>query len=406
MKIDEATANRLIAECLSLIGPNGSVDGILNSQKVERNLYVLSHSLFDPTHQTRPNFERSIDRALFEMKRASLPADMLTLSELVKQSMKTEPTKRFELLIPFNSKDAPIDQVARCFPHGLTVSLISSEEILTKLPDKGIPTSTASRGDIENYCRSTTWLAIQTFHDDADSAFQKAYRCFEMFRSFVNFGLTFSKVTRGITSYPSPLSPIGSSWFYLLIDEDRKVVKSYFSIPDSHMKSTQLMTHEWDRIAVISDAYNRIGDTQLKRMFSEALILYNSAGDTNSPDHSFLLFWFVLEILIADSKHINQKLKSLYRPSAVEEGIIIEILTEKRHNIVHQGKIETIDLADVVFLRLNVQHLLNFILSVADEIHTTYELSKLLGLMSSPTEVTQSSRVLSVAKRVAASQVD
>ena len=404
MKLSESEANHLIQECVSELKDSIGPGRIVGSQKVERNVYILSNGLSFGASHPRPRFETAIDRALHEMSVGNLPVDYGSLRSFVQESLKKGEPKRFSLLVPFNSTDATLEEIANAFPEGPPLRSASADEAVNLLPWAGMPSGTSSKEEIEQYCRNSTWLAFDTPHHEMLSAFQNGYRRYDLFRAFVNLGLTLNKVTRWITPLPSPLSPVGTPWFMLLLNDQGALVDSFFTLPDSHQRSAQLTPALWESVRKVSVPYKTMADCQLRDMLSEALILYNTAGDTNVPDHSYLQLWFILEMLIPDPKHVADRLKGLYKSSAFEERKMVEILAEKRNTIVHQGKTESIDLADINFLRLTVQHLLLFAFAQGKEIRTSHELSELLGYLGASNRIEQSSRVLAIARRIAEEQ--
>ena len=401
MRLSELEANRLIAQCVSDLRNNTTPGQATISQKVERDVYILSNGLSYGVSHPRPVFEAAIDEALHEMSVGVLPVDLSSLMTLVQDKLRSKEPRRFSLLVPFNSSEASVDEIKQAFPDGSPLRTASADEVVDLLPSAGLPFGVSGKDEVEQYCRTSTWLAFDTPHQEFASAFQGGYRRYDLFRAFVNLGLTLNKVTRWVTSLPSPLSPVGTPWFMLLLNDQGGLVDSFFTVPDSHGRHAQLTPEHWKRIRIVSEAYNNMADTQLKHVLSEALVLYNTAGDTSIPDHSFLQFWFIAEMLLSDSKHIVQKMKALYKANASEERMLVEILAEKRHTMVHQGKTEAIDLADINFLRLTVQNLLSFTLFQAKEVMSTYELSDLLGYLGEANRIDKSSRVLSVAKRIA-----
>ena len=404
MRLSELEANRLIAQCVSDLRNNTAPGQATISQKVERDVYILSNGLSYGVSHPRPVFEAAIDEAMHEMSVGVLPVDLSSLMTLVQDKLRSKEPRRFSLLVPFNSSEASVDEIKQAFPDGSPLRSASADEAVNLLPWAGMPSGASSKEEIEQYCRNSTWLAFDTPHHEMFSAFQNGYRRYDLFRAFVNLGLTLNKVTRWITPLPSPLSPVGTPWFMLLLNDQGALVDSFFTLPDSHQRSAQLTPALWESVRKVSVPYKTMADCQLKDMLSEALILYNTAGDTNVPDHSYLQLWFIFEMLIPDPKHVADRLKGLYKSSAFEERKMVEILAEKRNTIVHQGKTESIDLADINFLRLTVQHLLLFAFAQGKEIRTSYELSELLGYLGASNRIEQSSKVLAIARRITEEQ--
>jgi hypothetical protein len=110
-------------------------------------------------------------------------------------------------------------------------------------------------------------------------------------------------------------------------------------------------------------------------------------------EYSYVVLWSILEMLLGDSKRIENKLKGLYKHDAVDQIVLIEALYYKRNILLHQGRIEVISLEDVNYLRIVAQDLLMFTLRTAKTLRNTYEIGEALLSMREFPKILESSKV-------------
>jgi hypothetical protein len=205
-------------------------------------------------------------------------------------------------------------------------------------------------------------------------ALNSAIDYIELFRGLLNYSdIVFTTTTH--IGEEIPLSQYGKPKYGICIDSNNKsIITSPIWIHPKHYElSKPIMKQEKIKDLEISiKKYNSLNNTNLKELIKNSMYLYNYALDEINNYFTYLRFWQILENIFSyndNYKKLEKRLKNLF----IDKDImpyLIEIIIQKRHDLIHKPLLENVEQIDVQNVKMIVDNALTFLLWNANRYKT------------------------------------
>lgn len=222
-------------------------------------------------------------------------------------------------------------------------------------------------------------LICEVITDLSDNALEIADDRLNLFRCFLNLPSTLGTYFY-YRSRPRALAKILPSPIYAVFNENGKRIRTSLTIEKYDYKKEAIKENQKDAIQYMFSMYSSYpARNDLKEHILNILRLYQRALDTTLTESAYLAMWQVLEnsVSLGDKSLDNQIIKSRIKFLAQLDDLssdMVDILTEKRNELVHLGKYSSD--GDSLFhnLKLLTEATINKLISYSEKFSTVMEL--------------------------------
>lgn len=259
---------------------------------------------------------------------------------------------------------------------------------------------------IEVISQKMTYLVVRINAKSIEEAQDIAYRHVEIFRSLLNFLLSFLSF-RFLETVPSPLAEVRYQGTFFIFNENRKYIGNE-KIPDYIDIDKELIKIEPTKLNWICrniEHFEKLQKNKLKDLLIDCLLLHNYALDNVGRGYVFLHLWQILELIsLKDKTNINfDKVKNRIQSIVNDpvESDVIDALFNKRNKLVHEGKISEFSLGDITCIKMITDICINFLFKKVNELKNIQDLNDFYeNIHLDPEKIDEKIKVLSQIKEL------
>ena len=216
------------------------------------------------------------------------------------------------------------------------------------------------------------------------TAMNKAIDKIELMRGIFNFVFTYGVIATQFGE-PRPLSDIGPPKYgFAFSDRTNYVGHGDTYAHKEHYRAYRPSTFEEEKLQYAIkyiNIYQKLYNSNLKGLLRQVLLLYNNALDDVNTHYSFLHFWQILEIIFSGGQNKHdvtvKRIKNIFKK---DEKIsdTIDIIANKRHLLVHEGRMRELEQEDIHRVKGYVDASINFLFNHTNKIKNRSNLVYLL----------------------------
>lgn len=373
------------------LGENGKsvVTGIPDILEFERLCYLIAHELsiaeYEGDWLRKFYFVERILRSMVKTGTFTWSA-FRRAAQIALEEEKAKPLKTFHVLITTNLDSHPFREPKKIGPINTGLSTIHFLRFAELPPD--VQTKLIrDHSDIgDGRLITSAWITRQTITARSyQSAYVTGSDSLTRFRCIFNFHGLFGTITLFGGGFPKPKTPfLPPPRYYVYPENWRQPEGEWVHLPRLEWKVETIKPDLLRRAYKFLSRY-RQKDGLLIDIFHRACEMYTSALDSNVKWQQFLGLWQLLEIVgrmgaerMPDVEVKGRLAKILGDDTELVE--LIDALYEKRNRVVHAGKTELIEDADIRWVKMIADQCIRFCLYNASRLKTAEQVQAYLSL--------------------------
>ncbi|MFQ5822031.1 MAG: hypothetical protein ACE5I5_18755 [Candidatus Heimdallarchaeota archaeon] len=229
--------------------------------------------------------------------------------------------------------------------------------------------------EIRKNINDFTYVIVETSGKNQNDAFNSANKRVELFRSLLNFDLSFGMITWQI-GRPRPLTRIERSKYIFVFQENRRYLGYWGNVGEFRYQLVKLTKNQIIAIKKNIKDFEKLERNKLKNILVECLNLYGYALDQIERGYTFLNLWQILELIaLKDASGIKldkvkSRIKAIFKGKQIISDVL-DVLFCKRNDLVHEGRISDFSLQDVNQIKGITEACIDFLWSHVNKMGNT-----------------------------------
>jgi len=277
------------------------------------------------------------------------------------------------------------------------LKIISIDELLSTLKrSHNVVTQMKNKEHFWDYIEDGIWCELSNYNINFSLASNTAVNKIETARSLLNYFLDRKRVH--YQSEPQPMVEIPPSKYFFEIYTG-EVVWWKYSIGNYKYIDKSIDPNVSKEIIKECNKVYSIKDNKLKENIISSIFLLNEAMGCSRYDQMFIILWTIVDVLIPQIDCNERLLPNIFKNGREKQKLIIKMLHSKRNILVHQGDSSFINEDSVNQLKLIIDALIYFCISVSEIAQNTEDVISLLFKLKSKKNIDKEISIISLAEK-------
>jgi len=227
--------------------------------------------------------------------------------------------------------------------------------------------------------KDLTYVTVEVYGKNQNDAVNSANKRVELFRSLLNFDLSFNMITYQ-TGRPKPLTRIDRSKHIFVFDRNRRYLDHWGNVGEFRYQLVKLTKKQTKTIKKNIKDFEKLKQNKLKNILVECLNLYGYALDQIERGYTFLNLWQILELIaLKDASGIKlhkvkSRIKAIFKGKQIISDVL-DVIFHKRNVLVHEGRISDFSLQDVNQIKRITEACIDFLWNHVNKMGNTASLN-------------------------------
>ena len=233
--------------------------------------------------------------------------------------------------------------------------------------------------ELRRSIKDFTYVTVEVYGKNQDDAVNSANKRVELFRSLLNFDLSFGMITWQ-TGRPKPLTRIERSKYIFIFDGNRRYLGYWANVGEFRYQLVKLTKKQTKAIKKNIKDFEKLERSKLRNILVECLNLYGYALDQIERGYTFLNLWQILELIaLKDAsgiklRKVKSRIKAIFKGKQIISDVL-DVLFHKRNALVHEGRISYFSLQDVNQIKGITEACIDFLWSHINKMGNTTSLN-------------------------------
>ena len=354
----------------------------LQTPKFDRVVYILGNLVdIQGFNYNNDQKRRLIGHSLtrFSRYRRKNSSMLVKALETELRRWKSIVAKKFFLIFPLNIKYESLNGTRHFVVDRIKLKTRSFAYAKTnydfRFPLKILKADKELRRSIKDF----TYVTVEVYGKNQDDAVNSANKRVELFRSLLNFDLSFGMITWQ-TGRPKPLTRIERSKYIFIFDENRRYLGYWTNVGEFRYQLVKLTKKQTKAIKKNVKDFEKLERSKLRNILVECLNLYGYALDQIERGYTFLNLWQILELIaLKDAsgiklRKVKSRIKAIFKGKQIISDVL-DVLFHKRNALVHEGRISDFSLQDVNQIKGITEACIDFLWSHINKMGNTTSLN-------------------------------